>query len=151
VLLILTACNIHLILTRVRPPGTIKNNVMTEQTNIPPLSTDGGPQYYQQRNLPNSVAVLVLGICSIFPGCFCMGVVGLVCGIIALVLAKKDMKLFRAEPNAWTISSYNNLNAGRICAIIGVSLSSLTFLFYLVYILLMGMAAITFLPWGNWN
>jgi hypothetical protein len=104
----------------------------------------GSPQY----PLPNSVAVLVLGICSIFPGCFCMGVVGMACGIVALVLAKKDLRLYRANPGAYTLASFNNLSAGRVCAIIGLSISALILLFYIVYIFIVGMAAITFLPWN---
>ena len=44
-----------------------------------------------QRPLPNATAVLVLGIIAIV-GCFCDGIPGLVCGIIALVLAGKDLR-----------------------------------------------------------
>ena len=40
-------------------------------------------------SVPNSTAVLVLGICSI-PACFCWGILGLALGIVALVLAKKS-------------------------------------------------------------
>ena len=37
-----------------------------------------------KKTAPNSVAALVLGICSIVLGC---GFVGLVCGIVGLVIA----------------------------------------------------------------
>ena len=74
--------------------------------------------------LPNATAVLVLGIVSIV-GCFCYGIVGLTCGIIGLVLASKDFKRYHATPEQFSQSSYNNLKAGRICAIIGTALSSL--------------------------
>ena len=47
------------------------------------------------QKLPNATAVLVLGILSIVT-CCCYGVVGLILGIIALVLAKKE----RAAANA---------------------------------------------------
>ena len=72
---------------------------------------------FMQQTLPNATAVLVLGILSLIM-CF----VGLVLSIIALVLAKKDMRDYALNPNAYTIASYNNLKAGRICALIGLIL-----------------------------
>lgn len=87
----------------------------------------------QQRSLPNATAVLVLGIISI-PGCFCWGIVGLICGIIALVLAKKDLALYRVTPELFTPGSFNNLKAGRVCAIIGLCLSAI-YLAYVVFLL----------------
>lgn len=105
-------------------------------------------QFGGQRKLPNSVAVLVLGICSIFPGCFCGGLIGIICGIIALVLAKKDMKAYNANPNDFSVSSYNNLKGGRVCAIVGLCLSSLLLIFYIIYFVILG-AAMTMMPWSK--
>lgn len=85
-----------------------------------------------QAQLPNATAVLVLGICSIVT-CFCYGVPGIVCAIIALVLGKKGLEAYRASPDSYTPSSYNNLKAGRICAIIGLILSFL-FLIYIIIV-----------------
>jgi hypothetical protein len=48
----------------------------------------------EQQKLPNATAVLILGIVSIV-GCCCYGLPGLIAGIIALVLAKKDGELYR--------------------------------------------------------
>lgn len=79
-------------------------------------------QNQPQVNLPNATAVLVLGIIGIL-GCCCYGVIGIIVSIIALVLASKDMKLYRQNPLMFTQKSYSNLNAGRICAIIGLVLS----------------------------
>ena len=50
--------------------------------------------------------------------------------IIALVLASKDLKLYNANPELYTQASYNNIKAGRICAIIGLILNGLIILFY---------------------
>src|SRR5688572_25971727 len=86
------------------------------------------------KNLPNAVEVLVLGICSIFLGACCYGVIGIVCGIIALVLAKKDLAAYSANPSAYTESSLKNLKAGRVCGIIGLCLSSLYLVFIIVYV-----------------
>jgi len=82
------------------------------------------------RPLPNATAVLILGIVSIL-GCCCYGILGLICGIIALVLAKKDMALYNMNPAAYTPSSYSNIKTGRILAIIGLIFSAL----YIVYVI----------------
>lgn len=87
--------------------------------------------------LPNSTAVLVLGIISIV-GCGCYGIVGLTCGIIALVLAKKDMDRYNSNPVGYTEGSYKNLNAGRICAIIGTSLSAVYIIVIIIYLITFG-------------
>lgn len=102
------------------------------------LESPQGPQ----RPLPNGTAVLVLGIIAIV-GCFCDGIPGLVCGIIALVLAGKDMKLYNADPALYTPSSLSNLKSGRICAIIGVSLSALTVIIVIIELFIFGFAALT--------
>ncbi len=116
--------------------GNNNNNFNNNQNNFAP-----------KRKLPNSVAVLVLGIISI-PTCFCWGIVGLTCGIIALVLAKKDMALYKANPENFDLTSFNNLKAGRVCAIIGLCLSALYMLYVIVVLAFVG-TAITAMPWAN--
>lgn len=99
--------------------------------------------------LPNSSGVLVLGILSIV-GCWCYGLFGVIFGIIALVMASKSKKLYDENPELYTESSYKNMNGGRICAIIGLSISGLIVLIGLVYILIIGAAIGTVfstLPW----
>lgn len=98
-----------------------------------------------QRPLPNATAVLVLGIIAIV-GCFCDGIPGLVCGIIALVLAGKDLKLYNADPTLYTPSSVSNLKNGRICAIVGVSLSAVCVIILIIYVLTVGVAVLSH-PW----
>jgi uncharacterized membrane protein len=78
----------------------------------------------QKQTLPNSTAVLVLGIISIV-GSFCYGFIGFICGIVALALSPRAFKLYQMNPGAYTSSSYNNLVAGRVCAIIGVVIASI--------------------------
>lgn len=91
---------------------------------------------FKHKKLPNATAVLVLGILSI---CFCAawGIPGLAMGIIALVLFKKDKALYESDPEAYE-QSYKNSNAGKICAIVGISLSAFTFFFIIVYFLIIG-------------
>lgn len=104
---------------------------------------------FQQIPIPNSSAVLTLGILSIVL-CACAGIVGLILGIIALVLANKAHALYNINPNSFTTSSLNNLKAGKICAIIGTVLSALYFVYYIVIICIVG-AAMTSLPWNMMN
>lgn len=88
--------------------------------------------------VPNETATLVLGILSIL-GCICYGLPGIIMAIIALFLAHSSREAYFANPNKYSRSSYNNMNAGRICAIIGLSIGLLFLLFYLI-LLALGMA-----------
>ena len=89
----------------------------------------------EKYKLPNATAVLILGICSIIT-CCCYGIVGLILGIVALVLAKKDMALYLQEPEKYT--DYNNLNIGRILAIIGVTLSAVALVINIYFYTVLG-------------
>jgi len=75
-------------------------------------------------DLPNASVVLVLGIISIF-GCCCLGIVGIACAIIALILAKSATDLYISDPEKYTENSYKNMNTGKICAWIGLVLSTI--------------------------
>lgn len=104
-----------------------------------------------QQQLPNSTAVLVLGILSIAI-CWCYGLFGITMGIIALVLAGKARALYNENPDQYTLGSYKNMNAGRICAIIGTILSSLYLVFIIIYLLVIGAAIgtiFTQFPWES--
>ena len=83
--------------------------------------------------LPNANATLTLGIISIV-GCILYAIPGLVCGIIALALHKKDKAIYSTDPNRFE-NSYKNAKAGFICAIIGTSLSALYVLFIIFFVL----------------
>ena len=83
----------------------------------------------EKRNLPNGTAVLVLGIMSIVT-CCCYGFVGLILGIIAVVLANKDLKIYQESPELYL--NYKNLSIGKVLGIIGIVLSSL-FLIVVLY------------------
>jgi hypothetical protein len=105
---------------------------MSEQQNL--LSPNN---YNQQANLPNSTAVLVLGIISIV-GAFCYGIVGVICGIIGLLLANKDRRLYQSNPELYSSSSYGTTNAGRICSIIGLILGAIFLLIIILYFIFFG-------------
>lgn len=101
---------------------------------------------FGQNVLPNSTAVLVLGILSIV-FCICYGFIGLVLGIIAVILGSKGMSLYNANPGAYTPASFNNLKAGRICGIIGLILSILMVIFIIVYAIFVGTMISSLRPW----
>jgi hypothetical protein len=106
------------------------------------------PQFntqFGQVPVPNAAGVLTLGIISIAL-CWCYGVVALTCGIIALVLGNKGLALYKANPGMYTQSSYNNLKAGRVCAIIGLCLSALIVIYVIVVFAFIG-AAFSAMPW----
>lgn len=91
----------------------------------------------EKQKLPNATAVLILGILSILT-CCCGGIIGLILGIVALILAQKDMKLYLESPELY--SGYPNLNTGKILAIIGIILSSIYFIFTVYLYVVVGEA-----------
>ncbi len=91
----------------------------------------------EKQALPNSTTILVLGICSIAT-CWCTGLVGLGLGITALVMSKKARITKEAYPDSFTEASCNNMNAGKICGIIGVSLSAIALIYFVIYALVLG-------------
>lgn len=93
----------------------------------------------ENQKLPNATAVLVLGILSILT-CCCYGLFGLALGIIAFVLASKDMRLYKESPEKFI--NYKNLNVGRILAIIGIVLNVLSLVYFIVIISMIGMDAL---------
>jgi hypothetical protein len=97
--------------------------------------------HQDQRALPNGTASLVLGILSIV-GCFCYGIVGTILGIIGLILANKDLKLYQASPELYTEGSYRNVKTGRICSIIGLVLSVIYLIIVIAIIAFVGLEAI---------
>lgn len=109
-------------------------------------STDQHQNIFRDNNqqpLPNATASLVLGILSIF-FCFTYGVIGVILGIIGLVLANKDRKLYQSNPEAYSSDSYKNSNAGRTCSIIGLILSGLFFLFAIIAVVFFALSMSTF-------
>lgn len=104
------------------------------------------PQNYQNQNfnngngnfmttkLPNATVSLVLGIIAIV--CCCSGFIGIVCGIIGLILANKDMKLYQANPQQYT--GIETVNTARILNIIGLVISILNLVYSVYYIIQLG-------------
>jgi hypothetical protein len=53
---------------------------------------------------------------------------------LALVISNKDMSMYRANPESYSVASYNNIKAGRICAIIGIVLQLIGLIAYILFI-----------------
>lgn len=83
----------------------------------------------EKQKLPNSTLILVFGIISILT-CCCYGIVGLILGIVAIILAQKATKIYLENPEDYT--GYSNVKTGKILAIIGVILS-LIYLITVIY------------------
>ncbi|PID71114.1 MAG: hypothetical protein CSA39_05325 [Flavobacteriales bacterium] len=83
---------------------------------------------FEKQNLPNATLALVMGILSIV-GCCCYGLPGLIFGIVAVVVANRDIKLYKENPDLYL--NYGNVKAGKIMGIIGIILS----VFMIVYVI----------------
>lgn len=121
------------------PQGYQNFNQPNPNNPYPPY---GGGFGGMQMALPNSTIVLVLGILSIVTCCCFYGLIGLVLGIVALILSRKDKQNYLANMSYYTISSYKNLNAGRVCAIIGLILSAIALLFCILFAIFFGFSAL---------
>jgi len=97
------------------------------------LDTGKNSNDFRPSTVPNATGVLVLGIISIV-GCIFYGIPGLICGIIALVMHKKDKALYLTNPEKYE-ASFKNSKAGYICAVIGLSLSALYLLLIIIFVI----------------
>ena len=93
----------------------------------------------ENQKLPNATAVLILGIFSILT-CCCYGIFSIILGVVALVLANKDTKLYAKNPSVYT--NYNNLKIGKILSIIGISLGVIYLIYVIVLFTTLGMEGI---------
>ncbi|MBN8567072.1 MAG: DUF4190 domain-containing protein [Flavobacteriales bacterium] len=82
----------------------------------------------EKQKLPNSTAILILGIFSILT-CCCYGVLGILLSVIALYLANKDTQLYMENKELY--SNYSNIKTGKVLAYIGLILS----IIYLIFII----------------
>jgi|GEM_PF-1420373 len=91
------------------------------------------PYFGYQVDLPTANTVQGLGIASLI--CmFLISIVGLVLAIIALSMASTAKAEYNANPGRYTEASLSRINAGRICAIIALSVLGFALL-VLVFVL----------------
>ncbi len=96
----------------------------------------------QKQNAPYAVAALVLGICSLLFGCF---FVGLVCGIVGLVLANKGLDTYQSNPAIY--SGYGMLKAGKVTSILGIIFGAIYVVYYIIAVVILGAAGFAWLDW----
>ena len=90
----------------------------------------------EQKNLPNSTLVLVLGILSIV-SCICYGLPGLLCGVVAVIIGQKATNVYKESPESY--KGFDNVRAGKVMGIIGIVLSVLFIIFMIWLISVVGM------------
>ena len=71
--------------------------------------------------------------------CCCWGI-GAILGVVALVVAKKDLAMYNENPQLY--SNYSNLKTGRILAMIGIGISVVYLLYVLYLVSTIGMSGI---------
>lgn len=99
-----------------------------------------------KRDLPESSTVLVLGILSLIFSFSC-GIIGLILGIITVVMASSQKKLYFSSPDAYTESSYKNMSAGRVCGVVSICIAAVLFVFAVLIlcgIAVLGISAASF-------
>lgn len=92
----------------------------------------------EQQKLPNAALILILSIGSLL--CCCIGGIGVIPAIIALVLANKSIKIYKAEPELY--DNYNSIKTGRIIAIVGIVLNIAYLIYTIVVIAIYGIDGI---------
>ncbi len=94
--------------------------------------------------LPNGTAAFVLGIVGIVTSVlWCYGIfslIGLICGIVAVVLAGGGKKLVSENPNLYSVQSINNNNTGKILGIIAIVFGALGLLGMIIFAVIFGLA-----------
>jgi hypothetical protein len=100
-----------------------------------------------QPPIPNSSTVLVLGIIALVFSviwCYWIGsLVAVILGIICLVSYNGAKKTYDQNPSHYSSGSLSNLNAGRVCGIIGLVLGGIGFLVLILVVVVYGMALST--------
>jgi vacuolar-type H+-ATPase subunit I/STV1 len=82
-----------------------------------------------KKKTPYSISILILGISSII---FSFFLFGLILGLIGLHFSSKSRKVHENNPELYV--DYNYVKAGRILSIIGIIITSLWFLFFVLVI-----------------
>lgn len=87
------------------------------------------------QKLPNANTILILSILSVITCCL-YGVVGIVLAIVALQKAKKEEQLYWESPGQY--QSLGTIQAARVIAVIGITLSTIYLIFTLYIWIVVG-------------
>ncbi len=86
--------------------------------------------FRERKNLEGSNTVLVLGILSLV----LMGIIGLILASIAIAKAKDCIQIYEMDPDHYTEASYKNAKAGKVCAIVSLSITAAILLLVIVMV-----------------
>lgn len=109
---------------------TCGNPLESDSMGSQPMPQYSGQSGQSGQPMGNGIACMVLGIVSIVFGC--SPLIGLVCGIIAIIMNRKDQQL-------GIQSSYHK--AGFICGIIGVCLGAIALVYWIFWVCALACAA----------
>ncbi len=84
-----------------------------------------------QTPLPGSSNALTMGIISIVGSLICCGPFAIIFSIIGLNSAAKAKRLYLENPGIYT--GYENANTGRVLSYVGLALSLIMLLFFILY------------------
>ena len=100
----------------------------------------------EQQSLPGASTALTMGIISVVGALVCCGPFAAIFSIIGLSSAGKAERIYKANPGGYT--GYESVKTGRILSYIGLGLSLIMLLFFILYF----GAIIAFIGLeNNWN
>lgn len=91
------------------------------------------------KKLPNSTAIYLLALLSIF--IFCLAGFGIIPGIISYILAGKSEKIYSANPDMY--SNLATIKKGKIIAIVGIVLN--------LIIVCIAIWTLSTIGWDDWS
>ena len=89
--------------------------------------------YTPQTRIPKDNSILTTGIIAL-P--FSFGIVGIILSIITLVNASSAMRIYNANPKLYLDPSIKKVKAGKICAIVSLSIFGTAMLLVLLLLVL---------------
>ncbi len=91
--------------------------------------------HMKTQKLPNANTILILSILSVITCCL-YGIVGIVLAIVTLQKAKKEEQLYWESPEQY--QSLGTIQAARVIAVIGITLSTIYLIFTLYIWIVVG-------------
>ncbi len=89
---------------------------------------------------PSAMTLGVIGLVIAFAGCCCgiFAVVSIVLGAIGLVMANKSLQEYAEHPDAFSRSSFSNVQTSKIINIVSIAVGSVITIAYILYFVFYG-------------
>lgn len=85
-----------------------------------------------QQPLPGASTAMIMGIISVITPLICCGPFAIIFSIIGLVNVKKAERVYSENPENY--SGYENVKTARILSYIGLALSIIMLVFFIIYL-----------------